>query len=328
MSQPKPMNTIAVMTSGGDAPGMNSAIRAVVRTAIGAEMEVLGIRRGYSGLLEGDLIPMDAASVGNILQKGGTVLGTSRCAEFLKPEIRQEAANILRRKHVDGLVVIGGNGSFNGAYQLHQEHDIPVVGVPGTIDNDIQGTHYTIGFDTAVETGVYAVDKIRDTANAHDRIFLVEVMGRHSPAIAIHTGVCTGAEHVIHTPENTDYDTLVSGIRRGRKRGKNSFIIIVAEGQVPGSAYQVQKHLADNYQIASHVAILGHLQRGGSPTAHDRFIAASMGFHAVQALKTGEVATVTACRDGRIQLVPLQECLEKNDAIDAFSLNLTQQLAI
>nr|CRH06991.1 6-phosphofructokinase [Candidatus Magnetococcus massalia] len=322
------MQAIAVMTSGGDAPGMNSAIRSVVRTALGKGLDVYGIQRGYTGLLEGDIFSMDASSVGNIIQKGGTILGTSRCPEFHEPEIRKEAANILKRKKIDGLVVIGGNGSFNGAQQLSSEHSLPVAAIPGTIDNDIENTCYTIGFDTAVETAVNAVDKIRDTANAHERIFIVEVMGRSSHAIAVHTGVCTGAEQVITNVDDHDFEALAQKVRAGRKRGKRSFIFIIAERDQPGHAYAIKEKLQQEYALSSHVSILGHLQRGGSPTAHDRYLASVMGYRAVEALVEGHQASVTALRNGQVVIAPLADSLAKRNHVEGFPLKLTHRLSI
>lgn len=228
----KTIKSLAVLCS-GDSPGMNSAVRSVVRTAIGLGIEVYGIYNGYSGLLKGNIQKLNLSSVGNIIQRGGTILDTSRCLEFHTPEIRQEAAHILAGKHIDALIVIGGNGSFAGAMTLHQEHDIPVIGIPGTIDNDISGTEYTIGFNTAVQTAVNAVDNIRDTASAHAR-----TMGRKSSAIALQVGVCTGAEHVVLSNQAVDYEKIVNGINKGTERGKTSSIIIVAEGEKAGLSYE------------------------------------------------------------------------------------------
>lgn len=305
------MKTIAVLCSGGDSPGMNCAVRAVVRTAIGSGLKVYGILRGYSGLLEGAFQEMNASSVGNIIQHGGTILQTSRCIEFHKEEIRREAANILKRKKIDGLVVIGGDGSFNGAYALHKEHQVPVVGIPGTIDNDISGTEYTIGFDTAVQTAIDAVDKIRDTAHSHARTFIVEVMGRKSAAIAMHVGIGTGAENIVFPTEEIDYEQIASDIHRGINRGKNSSIIIAAEGEKPGLSYEVQKILSEKYNIEAHVCILGHIQRGGNPSGLDRFVASRMGFMSVKALIDGEYPRVTGFLKGSVTLVPFENCLGK-----------------
>ena len=307
------IKTIAVLTSGGDSPGMNCAIRAVVRTALGAGLEVYGIKRGYSGLLEGSFMEMDASSVGNILQHGGTMLQTSRCKEFHDPEIRKEAAHILKRKKVDGLIVIGGNGSYNGAYALYEEHGIPVVGIPGTIDNDITNTDYSIGFDTAVQTAIEAVDKIRDTAHSHARTFIVEVMGRRSPAIAMHVGVCTGAENIVFPSTQVHYDEIASDIERGITRGKNSSIIICAEGEQPGLSYKIQETLKEKYNLKAHVCILGHIQRGGDPTAIDRFIASRMGYVGVKALMAGNYPVATCFQNGEVVPHPLGECLEKKN---------------
>ena len=276
------LKRIAVLCSGGDSPGMNSAIRAVVRTGIGAGLEVYGVQKGYAGLLEGNIRQLDVSSVGNILQHGGTMLQTSRCAEFMTPEGRKEAANLLKRKKIDALIVIGGDGSFNGAMKLHDEHQIPVVGIPGTIDNDIDGTDYTIGFDTAVQNAVDAVDKLRDTANSHGRTFIVEVMGRRSPAIALKVGICTGAENVVLPTATIDYDKIAADIDRGIKRGKTSSIIIASEGEVEGVGYTIRNSLKDKFKLEAHVCILGHIQRGGNPTPTDRLIASQMGNVAVQ----------------------------------------------
>lgn len=307
------MKTIAVLCSGGDSPGMNCAVRAVVRTAVGNGLKVFGVLRGYAGLLEGAFQEMNASSVGNILQYGGTILQTSRCKEFHKEEIRREAANILKRKKIDGLIVIGGNGSFNGAYLLHKEHGIPVVGIPGTIDNDISGTEYTVGFDTAVQTAIDAVDKIRDTAHSHARTFIVEVMGRRSPAIAMHVGICTGAENIVFPTKDIQYKEIAADINRGISRGKNSSIIITAEGETPGLSYEVQKCLKADYQIDAHVCILGHIQRGGKPSSIDRFLASRMGYLSVQSLIEGNHPVVTGFVQGSVQTVPFDQCLDKKD---------------
>ena len=307
------IKTIAVMCSGGDSPGMNCAIRAVVRTAIGKKIKVFGIKRGYAGLLQGNFEEMDASSVGNIIQHGGTVLQTSRCPEFHNEDVRKEAFNLLKRKNIDALIVIGGNGSFNGAYQLNSEHDFPVIGIPGTIDNDIEGTDLTIGFDTAVQTAIGAVDKIRDTASSHSRNFIVEVMGRKSDAIALHVGVCCGAENIVLPGKDVDYKKICSDIKRGVARGKNSSIIVVAEGETAGLSYKIQEELKSSYEIATHVCILGHIQRGGSPTGIDRFLGSKMGHDAVVGLLEGKTSHATAYVNGAVKVIPLNECLKKKD---------------
>jgi len=324
----KTIKSLAVLCSGGDSPGMNSAVRSVVRTAIGLGIDVYGIYKGYSGLLEGNIQKLNLSSVGNIIQRGGTILDTSRCLEFHTPEIRQEAAHILARKHIDALIVIGGNGSFAGAMTLHQEHDIPVIGIPGTIDNDISGTEYTIGFNTAVQTAVNAVDNIRDTASAHARTFLVEVMGRKSSFIALQVGICTGAEHVVLSNQAVDYEKIVNGINKGTERGKTSSIIIVAEGEKAGLSYEIKDTLMTQYNLSVHACILGHIQRGGSPTALDRLIASKMGYAAVQGLYQGLHCHVTAFNKGEVEMVPLSACMTgKNESTEA-QLELIRALAI
>jgi 6-phosphofructokinase 1 len=319
---------IAVLCSGGDSPGMNSAIRAVVRTGIGAGLEVFGIQKGYAGLLEGNIRKLDVSSVGNILQHGGTILQTSRCTEFLTKEGRKEAANLLKRKKIDALIVIGGDGSFNGAMKLHDEHQIPVVGIPGTIDNDIDGTDYTIGFDTAVQNAVDAVDKLRDTANSHGRTFIVEVMGRRSPAIALKVGICTGAENVVLPTATIDYDKIAADIDRGIKRGKTSSIIIASEGEVEGVGYTIRNSLKDKFNLEAHVCILGHIQRGGNPTPTDRLIASQMGHVAVKAILAGEIASATVFLQGKVSLSPLKNCLRKKNEFDVSDVELLTALSI
>ena len=304
---------IGILCSGGDAPGMNCAIRAVVRTAIYNGIKVTGIKRGYAGLLRGEFQPMNLSSVGNIIQRGGTILQTSRCAEWQKKEFRAKAVDIMKHQGIEALIIIGGDGSFNGAKALWDEHSFPVVGIPGTIDNDISGTEYTIGFDTAVQTGIEAVDRIRDTAHSHARTFLVEVMGRNSSAIALKVGVCTGAENILLSHEKVNHQKLSDDIQRGMARGKDSSIIIVAEGTTAGRSYDIQHVLKDLFHLEAHLAILGHIQRGGSPSANDRFVASQMGNMAVQTLIDGHFPTVTVVRAGKVLMAPLSECITKSD---------------
>jgi 6-phosphofructokinase 1 len=322
------ISKIAVLCSGGDSPGMNCAIRAIVRTAIGAGLEVYGIQKGYAGLLQGEIHKLQVSSVGNIIQHGGTILQTSRCPEFQTKEGRKEAFHILKRKNIDALIVIGGDGSFNGAHLLHNEHNIPVVGIPGTIDNDIDGTEYTIGFDTAVQNAVDAVDKIRDTANSHARTFIVEVMGRKSPAIALKVGICTGAENVVLPTASIDYAKIASDIDRGIKRGKTSSIIIAAEGEVEGVSHTIQKELKEKFKVQAHVCILGHIQRGGNPTPTDRLIASQMGYLSVTALLKGEKNSATVVRNGRVIMAPLKDCLRKKNEFDTSDVELLNTLSI
>lgn len=304
---------IAVLTSGGDSPGMNPALRAVVRTALYHGLKVTGIRRGYQGLLEKEFVDLEASSVGNILQRGGTFLKSSRCLAFHEKETRDKAFKILQERGVEGLVVIGGDGSYNGAFRLGEENNFPVVGIPGSIDNDISGSDYSVGFYTAVQTAVEAVDKIRDTASSHDRNFIVEVMGRNSSAIANHVGICSGAETVIEPGTPVNYKALVEKIRSGAERGKKSSIIIVAEGKVYGRSYEIMEKLEKEYDIQTRVCILGHTQRGGSPMAQERFLATQMGHLAVKSLILGNMSHATVVQDGVVQLTELKNCITKRN---------------
>lgn len=324
----KTIRSIAVLTSGGDSPGMNCVIRSVVRAAIGERLKVYGIRRGYQGLVNNDMFEMNASSVGNIIHHGGTVLYTSRCPEFKEKETRAKAAQILEDRDIDALVVIGGDGSFKGAKALYDEFDIPVVGIPGTIDNDISGTDYTIGFDTAVQTAMEAVDKIRDTAQSSDRTFLIEVMGARSSSIALKVGICSGAENIVLNTEKVDCKKLASDVRRGIRRGKNSSIIIVAEGEKPGRSYGIAEELEQRYDISSKVCVLGHIQRGGSPTPNDRFFSSVMGKEAVSALAQDKRCHAIVVRDNQVQTVKLEECMEKSDHAMADFIGVSETLSI
>lgn len=324
----KQIKTIAVLTSGGDSPGMNCVIRSIVRTSIGHGIKVYGIERGYTGLLNNEMKEMNASSVGNIIQRGGTILLSSRCPEFKEKSHRAKAAQILEDRDIDALVVCGGDGSFKGAMALAEEHNIPVIGIPGTIDNDLSGTDYTIGFDTAVNTAIDAVDKIRDTAASNDRTFLIEVMGARSSAIALKVGVCTGAENVLLNSEKVDYEKIAKAIRRGIRRGKNSSIIIVAEGEKPGRAYNIASVLEDLHDISSKVCVLGHIQRGGSPAANDRFFGALMGLTAVESLFDGKNKHAVVLQKGEVKVVPLQECMQKSDHVMEKHVGLAEELSI
>ena len=327
MSKSK-IKTIAVLTSGGDSPGMNCAIRSVVRTSIGHGIKVYGIKRGYAGLLENDMYEMNASSVGNIIQRGGTILRSSRCPEFRDKVKRKEAHQILQDRDIDALIVIGGDGSFQGAIALATECDFPVIGIPGTIDNDIAGTDYTIGFDTAVNTAIDAVDKIRDTAASNDRTFLIEVMGARSSSIATKVGICTGAENVLLNTEKVAYDKISKAIRRGVRRGKNSSIIIVAEGEKPGRAYDIANIMEDLHHISSKVCILGHIQRGGSPSGIDRFYGSLMGMMAVESLFDKNYCHAIAVRANETLCVPLKECAEKSDHVMTQYIGISEELSI
>lgn len=319
---------IGLLCSGGDSPGMNCAIRAIVRSAIFHGIQVTGIKRGYAGLLRGEFQSMNLSSVGNIIQRGGTILQTSRSPEFIKPEFRKKAVEILKAQGIEALIVIGGDGSFNGAMALWNEHNFPVMGIPGTIDNDISNTEYTIGFDTAVQTAIEAVDRIRDTAHSHARTFLVEVMGRNSSAIALKVGVCTGAENILLPHEKVNHQKLADDIQRGIARGKESSIIIVAEGPVAGRSYEIQHVLKDLYHLDAHVAILGHIQRGGSPNADDRFIASQMGNMAVECLIAGKYPSVTVVQHGKVISTDMANCTTKEDHNFIQYQKLAQTLSI
>ncbi|HZP43336.1 MAG TPA: 6-phosphofructokinase [Candidatus Binatia bacterium] len=320
------MRRIGVLTSGGDAPGMNAAIRAVVRHALTRGLEVIGIRRGYAGLLAGELRPMTRAGVANVIQHGGTVLGTSRCEEFLQPAGRARAAAVLRDAGVEGVVVIGGEGTFHGATLLAAEHGVVVAGVPGTIDNDVYGSDYTVGFDTAVNTALEAIDRIRDTAASHERLFLVEVMGRTCGEIALHVGLAGGAEDVVIPEAPLDVPRLARELRRSWDRGKRSSIIVVAESGEQGSSFRIAEAIRRDAGIEPRVCVLGHIQRGGTPTARDRILASRLGAAAVDVLLDGGGAMVgESC--GAIVRVPLHEAWERRRVAATELLALARDLA-
>lgn len=308
----KKIKRIGVYTSGGDAPGMNAAIRAVVRVAIAQNLEVYGITAGYLGMLDKQMHALQLRDMANIIQRGGTILKTARSTEFVKPEGRAKAAANLKALDIDALVCIGGDGSFRGAHALWVEHQIPVVGVPGTIDNDIFGTDKTIGFDTAVNTALEAIDRIRDTAASHDRLFIVEVMGRNSGFIASHVGLAGGAEEIFTPESNSSVDKSVERIKESIRRGKTSSILITAEGQKPGRAYDLADAIRKKSGMDAKVCILGHQQRGGSPTAADRILASRMGAAAVDALLHGHCDIMIGTEGEKLIQVPL-ELVTKNE---------------
>jgi 6-phosphofructokinase 1 len=302
---------IGVLTSGGDAPGMNAAIRAAVRQADALGHEAWGIRRGYQGLLEGDWSPLPSRACANILQRGGTVLHTARCPEFHQPERRAQAAANLRAAEIEALVVIGGDGSFRAAEALQREQGVPCAGIPGTIDNDLPGTERTLGFDTALNTAVEAIDRIRDTASSHGRLFLVEVMGRSSGMLAVHTALACGAEAVLY-PESPDdsYEALVSRLHANWLRGKRSSIVVVAEGDGLGSAVVVGERLRREHGLDLRVVVLGHIQRGGSPSALDRIWGSRWGAEAVRRLDAGEQGFYLGEVAGALAVQPLAKVLD------------------
>lgn len=292
---------LGVLTSGGDSPGMNAAIRAVVRQADALGVEVFGIWRGFQGLIDGDWRLLRSRDCANILQRGGTMLHTARCQTWMEPSVRARAASALKAEGVEGLVVIGGDGSFRGAERLQAEQGIRCAGIPGTIDNDLPGTELTLGFDTALNTAVEAIDRIRDTASSHERLFLVEVMGRHSGMLAVHTAIACGAEAVLYpeAPDDT-YEALVSRLHANWERGKRSSIVVVAEGDQEGGAVPVAQRLRRDHGLDLRVAILGHIQRGGSPTATDRIWGSRWGAEAVKRLVAGEQAFYLGCLNGQL----------------------------
>jgi 6-phosphofructokinase 1 len=306
---------LGVLTSGGDAPGMNAAIRAVVRQADALGHEVWGIHRGYQGLLEGDMALMSSRACANILQRGGTVLQTARCSEFHQAEYRALAAAKLKAAGIEALVVIGGDGSFRAAEALQREHGVACAGIPGTIDNDLPGTERTLGFDTALNTAVEAIDRIRDTASSHGRLFLVEVMGRSSGMLAVHTAIACGAEAVLYpeSPEDS-YENLVSQLNASWHRGKRSSIVVVAEGDTVGRAVAVGERLKLDHSLDLRVVVLGHVQRGGSPTAIDRISGSRWGSEAVRRLDRGERGFYVGEVAGALVAQPLSRILEPQPA--------------
>lgn len=307
------VNKIAVLTSGGDAPGMNPCIRAVVRTGIYHGLQVVGVKQGYQGLINNNMYDMNERSVSNILHLGGTILKTARCLEFKTESGLEKAYQNLKTRGVDGLVVIGGDGTFTGAERFSRIYDIPVIGIPGTIDNDLYGTDFTLGFDTATNTVVEALDKIRDTADAHDRLFFIEVMGRDSGCIALRAGIAGGAEAILLPEKETAIDELIENLRLGSNK-KSSSIVIVAEGDKNGGAYGIAKHVKEHipsYDVK--VTILGHLQRGGSPSSFDRVLGSRLGYAAVNALISGETRKMVGLKGNTIQLAELDEAISHHE---------------
>lgn len=310
------ISRIAVLTSGGDSPGMNAALRAVVRSGIYYGLEVYGVMRGYQGLIEDDIMKMESRSVANIIQRGGTILKTARCKEFYEPEGRKKAFEILSSRGIAGLVVIGGDGSFNGALKLSQEYNIPCIGLPGTIDKDIAGSDYTIGFDTAVNTAVKAIDKIKDTADAHDRLFIIEVMGRDAGYIALHSGIATGAEHIIIPERKADLQDILESVKTQERRGKLVNMIIVAEGGEMGGANEISRYIkARSPGAETRICILGHIQRGGSPTCLDRLIASRMGYSAVECLIQKRYNVMVGIVNNRMHYTPLEKAVKAKQRI-------------
>lgn len=322
------MNKIAVLTSGGDSPGMNACIRAVVRTALSENKEVIGVRHGYQGLIEGDFVEMDSTSVSNIIQRGGTILKTARSEDFRTVEGRKKAYDNLIAHNIDGLVVIGGDGTFTGALVFSKEFDFPIVGAPGTIDNDLFGTDYSIGYDTALNTVIEAVDKIRDTAQSHDRLFFIEVMGRDAGFIALRSGIAVGAEAILIPETHTYIDHLIEKLGNNWRHNKKSNIVIVAEGEDFGGAYDVANAVKEKYPYFDiRVSVLGHIQRGGNPTALDRVIASRMGVAAVQGLLEGKRNVMVGIINKQIEFTSFEKSIKHHHKIDKSLLDLAEILS-
>ena len=318
------INTIGVLTSGGDAPGMNAAIRAVVRTGISNGLNVKGIRRGFAGLLEEDIFDMNNLTVSDIIQTGGTILYTARCLEFKHEEYQKKGAEICRKHGIDGIVVIGGDGSFNGASKLAQ-HGINTIGVPGTIDLDIACTEYTIGFDTAINTAMEAIDKLRDTSESHERCSIVEVMGRTAGHIALWTGIASGAEYILTTEEyHGDIQRIINKIQDRRRIGKKNHIIVNAEGI--GNSAEMAKVIEIATGVETRATVLGHIQRGGNPTCKDRVFASAMGAKAVELLCEGKSNRVVGYKEGEFVDFDIQEALAMDKGLDPFLWHITKKL--
>ena len=322
------IKNIGVFTSGGDSPGMNAAIRAVVRTGLYYDLQVMGIMRGYEGMISGEFIPMGRKSVANIIQRGGTILKTARSQEFRTKEGRQKAYEQIKSQNIDALVAIGGDGTFTGANIFIEEFDIPVIGLPGTIDNDLAGTDYTIGYDTAINTVIEAVDKIRDTAESHDRLFIVEVMGRDSGLIALRSGIGSGAEAILRPESRTDINALLNRLEKGRK-DKSSKIIIVAEGDDVGGAFAIAKAVNNKFPtIDTKVSILGHMQRGGAPSCMDRVLASRLGIAAVEALIGSQRGEMIGVINGKIHYTPFRNAIKHVADIDQELLKIVEILSL
>lgn len=325
------IETIGILTSGGDAPGMNAAIRAVTRSARFHNMNVVGIMRGYQGLIDKEFVKFTSSSVSNTIQRGGTILKTARCGDFLTPEGRKKAHDNMVEAGIDALIVIGGNGSLTGAQLFAREYDLPIIGLPGTIDNDLYGTDSTIGYDSALNTIVECVDKIRDTANSHDRIFFVEVMGRDAGFLAQNSAIASGAEAAIIPENSTDVDQLAEFIERGKRKSKNSAIVLVSEAQkdgVGGAMYYADRIKKEFPQFDARVTILGHLQRGGKPTAYDRILASRLGYAAIEALQEGQRNVMIGIKNDEIVYVPISRAIKTNKPINKELISVLNVLSM
>ena len=322
------INTIGILTSGGDAPGMNAAIRAVTRSAIYSGFNVKGIYRGYKGLIDDEIKDFKTENVSNIIQQGGTILKTARSKEFPTPEGHQKAYEVMKKEEIDALVVIGGDGSLSGARQFASEYDVPIIGLPGTIDNDLYGTDSTIGYDTTLNTIVECVDRIRDTAQSHERIFFVEVMGRDAGYLAQNSAIASGAEAAIIPEDTTDVDQLAQFMERGIRKSKKSCIVIVSESPKCGALYYADRVKKEFPGYDVRVSILGHLQRGGRPSAHDRILASRTGVGAIEAIMQGQRNVMVGVRNNEVVYVPLSEAIRSDKPFDRKLIKVLDDLSI
>ena len=326
-NQPK---KIAVLTSGGDAPGMNAALRAVVRASVFYGIECFAIHQGYQGLIDNEFELMNARSVNNIINKGGTIIKSARCLEFRTPEGRKKAYNNIKNGGIEALVVIGGDGSFTGAMIFQNEFNFPVIGIPGTIDNDIYGTRYTLGYDTAINTVVEAIDKIRDTASSHNRLFFVEVMGRDAGHIALNSGIGAGAEEILIPEENLGLDRLLESLKKSEKSGKSSSIVVIAEGDKTGkNVFEIASYVEKNlpyYEVR--VSVLGHMQRGGAPSCFDRVLASRMGVFAIESIIEGKSNSMVGVIDDKMVLTPLKKAIKGKSKINTNLIKVSDILSI
>lgn len=323
------MDSIGVLTSGGDSPGMNAAIRAVVRTAVYHKIKVFGIRRGYQGLIDGDIVELKATDVSNIIQRGGTILKTARSKEFLTPEGMETAYNQVQKHGIKGLVLIGGDGTFRGADEFFKQYDIPAVGIPGTIDKDLGGTDFTIGYDTALNTAVEAIDKIRDTAEAHDRLFIIEVMGRDAGHLALNSGIACGAEDILIPETTTDVEAMLCRIALDERRKKTVHIIVVAEGDDAGGALGIHQKIQDRFpNLDTRTCVLGHIQRGGTPSGADRVLASRLGHSAVEALVDGRRQVMVGLMNAEITFTPFGHAIKQHTPINPDLLDMIHVLAV
>ena len=327
---PNKVKNIGVLTSGGDSPGMNAAVRAVVRTCVYHNIGCFGIYQGYQGLIDNKLKPMNARSVKDIINKGGTILKSARCLEFRTTEGRKTAYENLKKNNIDGLVVVGGDGSFTGAMIFQKEFSFPVVGIPGTIDNDIQGTRFTLGYDTALNTVIEAIDKIRDTASSHNRLFVVEVMGRDAGHIALNAGIGAGAEEILIPEEDMGLERLLESLKRSEKSGKSSSIVVIAEGDKTGkNVFEIASYIENNlpyYEVR--VSVLGHMQRGGTPSCFDRVLASRMGVFAVESLLEGNSNNMVGIIDEQMTLTPLEDAIKGKSQINNNLIRVSDILSI